>query len=111
MLGPDDPEVPKALTNIATAYLDMGKYEESQAYFERALAGYEAVLGPMHPELGTMLNNAGNLYARQDRITEALAAYERAIVLVEPGNPLLGALLFNTGNARHPRRSTETRSA
>jgi tetratricopeptide (TPR) repeat protein len=99
-LGPDHPEVPKTLTNIATAHLDRADYEQALGYFERSLALYEAVLGPDHPELVTTLNNLGNLQSHRGELDKSLAAFDRARGLLGEGRQLLEASLsFNTGNA------------
>jgi eukaryotic-like serine/threonine-protein kinase len=100
VLGPDHPEVPKTLTNIATVHLERGDYDGALPFFQRALSSYEAVLGPHHPELISVLNNFGNLRSRRGEIDEALALFDRALALSSESRPaMLGNLHHNRGSA------------
>ena len=67
------------LNHVARLLKDLGKYNEAELMFERALRSQEKALGSEHPiTLGT-LNNLGSLRSDQGRFDEAKAMFERAL--------------------------------
>jgi tetratricopeptide (TPR) repeat protein len=59
-------------------YRQAGRYDESAALLERALAIKEDSLGPDHLEVASTMANLGAVYRRQGRLEETEALYRRA---------------------------------
>ena len=58
-LGPDHPDVAKALNNLAVLYQKQGRYAEAEPLYKRALAIREKALGPDHPDVATDAEQSG----------------------------------------------------
>jgi tetratricopeptide (TPR) repeat protein len=98
-LGPDHPDVPTALTNLAALHYQQGRYVEAEPLLKRALAIREKALGPDHPDVATALNNLAELYRDQGRYAEAEPLYKRALAIWEkalgPDHPDVATALNN----------------
>jgi tetratricopeptide (TPR) repeat protein len=99
VLGPEHPDVVKALNNLALVYRAQGRYEEAEPLFQRALAIAEKALGPEHPNLGGGLSNLATLYRAQGRDEEAEPLLQRALAVTEKAlgseHPNVGTFLNN----------------
>jgi tetratricopeptide (TPR) repeat protein len=103
-LGPRHLEVATCLNNFAVLYkytahfgraarlyrgalagiLDgQGKYDEAEALYRRALAGFERTLGPDHDEVAVSCNNLAALHHARGDCVEAERPYRRALAIKE----------------------------
>jgi tetratricopeptide (TPR) repeat protein len=82
-LGPDDPRVATALSNLGHATSSLGHYREALEQHRRALAIRESSLGPDHPQVAVSLSAVGAMqnYLAENR--EALAAFQRSLAIRE----------------------------
>jgi tetratricopeptide (TPR) repeat protein len=82
-LGPEHPDVARALSNLAVLYKAQGKYTEAEPLFKRALAIQEKEFGPDHPEVARSLNNLALLHRIRWKYTEAEPLFKRALAIRE----------------------------
>jgi tetratricopeptide (TPR) repeat protein len=98
-LGPEHPEVARALHNVARLYLARAAYAEAEPLCERALAIVEKALGPDHPDVALAQNNLAELYSNQGAYELAKPLLERALAIWEkalgPNHPDVAAALNN----------------
>eukprot|EP00741_Cyanophora_paradoxa_P013228 tig00000178_g12777.t1 len=87
-LGPSHPNAAVTANNLAALYGALGRRDEAEALYKRALAIQEAALGPAHPDTAQSLHNLGVLLLERGRAEEAVPPLERALGALEP---LLGA--------------------
>ena len=57
----------------------MGKYEEAEPLYRRALAGREAALGAEHPTTLASVENLANLLSNMGKYEEAEPLFRRAL--------------------------------
>ena len=104
-LGPDHPDVAASLNNLATLYIDQGRYAEAEPLLKRALAIREKALGPDHPDVAQSLHNLAVLYQVQGRYAEAEPLYKRALAIKEKAlghdHPDVATSLNNLADAVH----------
>ena len=50
------------MNNLASLYIDQGRYSEAEPLYMRALEASERVLGREHPDTLTSVNNLATLY-------------------------------------------------
>ena len=67
-----------SVNNLANLLSDMGKYEEAEPLYRRALAG-EAALGAEHPTTLASVNNLAILLGDMGKYEEAEPLYRRAL--------------------------------
>ena len=107
-LGPDHPDVARALNNLGVLYMELGRYAEAEPLFTRALAIREIELGPDHPRVALTLHNLGIVHMELARHTESESFHTRALAIrkkaFEPNHPEvlwsligLGVLYRNEG--------------
>ena len=73
------PEVASVLRMVATAYHDVGQYEESVRYFKQALAMQQALhKGKKHDDVAEALIDIGIVCERLDNYEEAFEYYQQA---------------------------------
>lgn len=107
-LGPDHPDVARALNNLGVLYMELGRYAEAEPLLTRALAIREIELGPDHPRVALTLHNLGIVHMELARHKEAESFHMRAMAIrkkaFEPNHPevvwslfLLGVLYRNEG--------------
>lgn len=72
-LGLKQVPVDRAYLNVGSAYYDIGKYDEAEAAYLKALEH--------NPDNATVLSNVGLLQTRRREFAKAQASYERAIAL------------------------------
>ncbi len=83
----------------ATILWKMGRYDEAEPLYRRALAIGEKTLGPNHPDVATRLNNLALLLSAQGKYAEAEPLYRRALAIGEktlgPNHPDVATRLNN----------------
>ncbi|MGA0925448.1 MAG: tetratricopeptide repeat protein, partial [Lutimaribacter sp.] len=77
------PIVAIRLNNLAELFRDMGRLEDAEPMYQRALAIDMAALGPNHPNVATYLNNLAGLYKAREMWDKAAEHYTRAIAIDE----------------------------
>jgi CHAT domain-containing protein/tetratricopeptide (TPR) repeat protein len=82
-LGPDNRTVGRDLNNLALRYWNLGRYDEAEPLYKRALAIDEKALGPDHRDVGRDLNNPAELYRTRRRYAEAEPLMKRALAIAE----------------------------
>lgn len=81
--GSDSAEYAASLHNLATVQMRLGRHEEAETGFRKALRLRERHLGAVHRETAGTLGNLSNLLRRQGKLDEALALAERALTILE----------------------------
>ena len=76
-------ENPLYLDAHATMLWKMGRYDEAEPLYRRALAIGEKALGHNHPDVATWLNNLANLLQAQGNYRDAEPLFRRAIAIGE----------------------------
>lgn len=71
------------MDNLASLYMQEGRYGEAMPLYERALAINEKVLGPTHPSVAINLNNLAQLFTRQGDYNKAEPLLKRALAIDE----------------------------
>jgi eukaryotic-like serine/threonine-protein kinase len=98
-LGPGQPEVARALSDLGIVRSNMGDYAGALKLYQQALAIREKVLGPNHKEVGDSVNNIGTALWNLGRFHEARPYYQRALEIMEkafgPGHPAVAEILRN----------------
>ena len=98
VLGKDHPDVAKQLNNLALLcqnqvgtlpchsnrshsqlFIEKGKYEEVERYYQRALEIYESKLGPDDPNVAKTKNNLASAYLKQGKYKEAEILYKQVL--------------------------------
>jgi tetratricopeptide (TPR) repeat protein len=74
-----DEGVEWALNNLGMLYRSLGKLDDGEKVYCRALQGSEKVLGPDHTSTLGSVNNIANLYIKQGKLGEAEELYQRAL--------------------------------
>jgi tetratricopeptide (TPR) repeat protein len=82
-LGPDHPDVAKALNNLAVMYMELGRYAEAEPLLTRALRVREIEFGNDHPNVAANLYNLGIVNMEQARYAEAESFHKRALEIRE----------------------------
>ena len=107
-LGPNDPRLPLTLHNLGTIARELGRYAESERYYQRAVFIWENNHPQSLPELAGTLQNLGALNMVWGRYARAESFYRRALALrikaLGPADPSVGASLHGLAElsaARH----------
>jgi len=79
--GSSDPRLATSLNNLGELYRVLGKYDQAEPLYKRALAINERPLGPDHPEMAGVLENYATLLAATNRQAEADKLQHRADVI------------------------------
>ena len=77
--GTKHPNYAKAITRQGIILQVKGKYNETEALFEKAKTIYFEKFGQVHPDYATTLNNLASLYTTMGRYKEAEKLYEESI--------------------------------
>jgi len=77
-LGTGHPYLANSLHNLATLYIEQGRYREAAPLPKRALAIREAALGPVHPDLARSLATSATVLKMTGRADEAEKLSARA---------------------------------
>ncbi|KAF1937807.1 hypothetical protein EJ02DRAFT_296833, partial [Clathrospora elynae] len=67
------------VNNLGTLYADLGRLDEAEKMYQRALQGKEKAWGPEHTSTLDTVNDLGNLYADIGRHSEAEKMYQRPL--------------------------------
>lgn len=70
-------EFPETLNNLAVLHQQLGRFDEAEAHFRRAIRAFGETRGAMQP-----WGNLAILLERRGRIDEALAAYDEVVTLL-----------------------------
>lgn len=83
-LGPDHPLTLDSITNLATVYVELEKFDEAERRLLRALPAQEAMFSDNNPEaLLLALNSLASLYRLQGLYSKAEPRYLRALRICE----------------------------
>jgi serine/threonine-protein kinase len=82
-LGPDHPDVLKAVINLGSAYSRLGKNLEAIKYQKRVIKAQEETLGPEHPALGISFHNLGVCQGLAGYREEQLVSIQKALRIDE----------------------------
>ena len=74
-----------ALSELARAEKQLGKYAEAAEHCKRVLAIYEKVFGPSHQNVATALTNPAILHEHEGKYAEAADLTRRAPRMPAPG--------------------------
>ena len=103
VFGPTNRMVSDTINDLGNAARDAGDLDGATAYFERALAGYEASLGPTHARVAIPLSNLGEIAIARKQFAAALTWCRRALAIDEaalgPDHPDLAYDLTCVGEA------------
>lgn len=88
MLGSENFMLARAFSRLANIYMDQGKMEKAEEFYDRALLIWEKELespdkDAFKSEIAFTLNSAANLYRRRGNFEEAALLYEHAYLLME----------------------------
>jgi len=71
----------RALNNLATLYLDQGKYADAEPLLKKVLEMYREQWGIENPEAAASLNNLAEVYRRQGLYKEAEPLFNQALTI------------------------------
>jgi CHAT domain-containing protein/tetratricopeptide (TPR) repeat protein len=83
VLGPENPEVAKSLSNFSFLYWRSGDYARANQFLERALGITERAYGPNHIEVANILQHLGSLNRTTRDDAKARECLERALRIRE----------------------------
>ena len=69
------------MNNLASTYLEQGRWEEAEKLYLQVLEGNTRVLGAEHPDTLLSMANLATLYRRRSRHREAIALMEKVVQL------------------------------
>ena len=96
---PPSRDLAGALNNLAEVYSGMGRDDEAEQLYKRALAVMEKTGAIDSADMAPELTNLAAIYERQSRYAEAEPLFKRALALREkarpPGHPDIGQSLNN----------------
>lgn len=81
--GGEDLEAAASGDELATLHERVGRYEDAEKEYKRALAIREGLLGPVHPDVAISLGNLGWLYCTQGRISEGKELLDRSAAILD----------------------------
>jgi tetratricopeptide (TPR) repeat protein len=79
LLGEDDPRTIVEAGAYAAVLEGLGRYDESERLYRRALVVFEAAYGGEHVEVAATLHNLGSVLAATGRLSEAETCYRLAL--------------------------------
>ena len=99
----ENPTASRVRVNIGNCLLNLGKYDEAIAEFEKLAAELEAK--PVDPETTTLkaqvYASIADTYMRQDKFEQAMEFFKKALAC-NPGDPAIpfniGEIMLNAGN-------------
>jgi len=83
LLGETDPRTMADAAAYAAILDGLGRYDESETIYRRALAVFEESFGPVHYEVAATLHNLGAVLVAQGNYREAEENYRRALSIKE----------------------------
>ncbi|QSQ18961.1 tetratricopeptide repeat protein [Pyxidicoccus parkwayensis] len=101
LLPEDHPDLALSLSQLATTYGSLSRFDEARESQRKALAIQEKAFGPHHPTVAMTLFNLGLLLHTTDRQDEGEACYRRALDILDGAglgeHPLIPRLLAMMG--------------
>jgi tetratricopeptide (TPR) repeat protein len=98
-LGPDHPELAKALHRLAVHYHAANNIEKAEFLYRRALDVASRAFPEPELEYALMMNNLGRLLHERDKLIEAEESYRKGIEMIQralgPDHPKLATPLSN----------------
>eukprot|EP00971_Amphidinium_carterae_P118190 2341574-Amphidinium_carterae.1 len=89
------------MTNLGSAYGDLGDYAKKRDYLERTLRINEGHYGPEHPQVAIAMTNLGNAHGDLGDASKERHYLERALRILEshygPEHPEVAITLGNLG--------------
>ena len=79
VLGEDHPDTLGSITNVASAYLDLGRWKEAEELLVGVVEASKRILGEEHPQTLARIANLALTYFKQGRWKEAEGLQIRAI--------------------------------
>jgi tetratricopeptide (TPR) repeat protein len=76
-------DIALALNNLATLYLDQGKYAEAEPLLKQVLELYREQWGIENSEAAACLNNLAEVYRRQRMYEEAEPLFDQALTIIQ----------------------------
>jgi tetratricopeptide (TPR) repeat protein len=98
-----DPQGRAAMVDLATALTDLGRFDDAQRTYERAVK--------LYPHDAVALNGLGYVHFRQDRFEAAIACYRRALARMDDPQFHLNLGLALLGQERFGQAEDEFRKA
>ena len=102
LLGESDPRTMADAAAYAAILDGLGRYDESELIYRRALAVFEKSFGPVHHEVAATLHNLGAVLVAQGNYKEAEENYRRALTikerLLDPDSPDVALTRSNLGS-------------
>ena len=102
-LGPEHPEVGRAMNDVGIALLAQQKFDEAADWLRRALDILEHALGPDHPHVAIDASNLGSVLGHQGDFAGAEELFRRAVEIDErvlgPKHPGLAMSVSNLASA------------
>jgi CHAT domain-containing protein/Tfp pilus assembly protein PilF len=99
LLGPEHPDVARAIHHLATLNHIKGDYAKAELLFQRSLTIKEKVLGPEHPDVAASFNNLAEVYRRRGEYAKAEPLFQYAQAIWEkalgPEHPLVATSINN----------------
>jgi tetratricopeptide (TPR) repeat protein len=100
-LGPDHPDVGRAISNLGESHRCQGHIDEAERCFRRSIEIWEQAFGPEHSLLAPPYNGLGTLALLRGDTRAAVAHYERVLSLLAgsygPDHPDVGGITSNLG--------------
>ncbi len=81
LLGPDDYQLGANELNLGGVLSELGRYDDADASYRKALARYLAAHGDAHPAVSRIVNNQGNVWFRKGDYARALERYREALAI------------------------------
>jgi CHAT domain-containing protein/Tfp pilus assembly protein PilF len=78
-LGDDDPETIWSIADLASVYVDLGRYPEAEPLFREAFDRRRKLFGEVHPDTLSSLQNLGALFEAVGRYADADQAYRQVL--------------------------------
>src|SRR5262249_44792575 len=78
-LAPGHPDTLFSMQDLATFYLERGRYDEGEALLKEVLAAQRTKLSAEHPDTLLTLNNLAEFYRDRGRYREAEPLYQEAV--------------------------------
>ncbi|KAF1952142.1 hypothetical protein CC80DRAFT_495479, partial [Byssothecium circinans] len=91
------------INNLGNLYADLGRLDEAEKMYQRALQGYKKAWGPEHTSTLNTVNNLGSLYKKLGRLDEAKKMYQRALQGKEKAWGLEHTSTLNTAEKMYQR--------
>jgi len=72
--------------DLASCYISLGKFNESETLLEKKFQIYKAMFGPAHTGIFFLQKQLGHVYGRRGKTAEAIQLFEHILQYYEPGS-------------------------